>query len=182
MAKATKKADPVAEVEDDDIELEELDAEVEEDAPTPKASKTKAAKAAKTKAGRADDPEFGIRQLCALLEERTGKAYQPREVRTLLRKMARDGSGRLDREVSADNRNRYSWSGPDDAEVKAVLKAVKGGEIEQGKKEALDKLKQQKAEKAAATEKAAPKKAKAAKAPEPDEDDDEDVELEEDDD
>ena len=169
MATKAKAKAAEVEVEEDDIELEELDAEVEEEAP--KASKK--AKAAK-KAGRADDPEFGIRQLCELLEERTGKAYQPREVRTLLRKMARDGSGRLNREVSADNRNRYSWTGADDPEVKAVLKAVKGGEIEAGKKEALDKLKQQKAAKAAANP--APKKKAAA----PVDDDDDDIDEDED--
>lgn len=175
MATKAKTKAAEVEVEDDDIELEELDAEVEEDAP--KASK----KGKAAKAGRADDPAFGIRQLCELLEERTGKAYQPREVRTLLRKMARDGSGRLNREVSADNRNRYSWTGADDPEIKAVLKAVKGGEIEAGKKEALDKLKQQKAAKAAANP-AAAKPAKAKKAAAPVDDDDEDVELEDDDD
>lgn len=175
MATKAKAKAAEVEVEEDDIELEELDAEVEEEAP--KASKK--AKAAK-KAGRADDPEFGIRQLCELLEERTGKAYQPREVRTLLRKMARDGSGRLNREVSADNRNRYSWTGADDPEVKAVLKAVKGGEIEAGKKEALDKLKQQKAAKAAANP--TPAKTKKAKPPVDEDEDELEDELEDDED
>lgn len=176
MATRKKAAAAVEEVEelDDDLELEELDEAVEED--------TKPAK--KTRKKRADAPAFGIQELCAHIKEETDKDYTPREVRTLLRKMARDGSARVNREISADNRSRYSWTGTDDPEVEAVIAAVAEGEIEADKKAALDALKQRKAEKDAAEGKAKPaaKKAaakkKAAPAPEPDEDEDEDFEDE----
>src|SRR5688572_8070151 len=115
MAKTKTKAAPVVdEVEDEDLELEDLDEDVEEEAST------------STK----QEITFGVNHLIALIKKKTGKEYKPREVRTLLRKMARDGSGRIEREISPDNRTRYNWSGPDDPEVKRVLKAVGGGEIE----------------------------------------------------
>lgn len=169
---AKKSAAPVVEVDDEDVELEELDEAVEDEG-------------GKGRKKRADAPEFGIQELCALLTAKTGKEYKPREVRILLRKMARDGSNRIQREISADNRSRYSWTGADDPQVKLILKAVKGGEIEEGKKAALDKLKADKAAKDALkgkTEKPA-KKAKAQVAPpvDDDDDDDEDFSIEDDD-
>lgn len=158
---ATKKAAPAPapepEVEDLDVEddeLEDLDeAEVAETAP----KKSKAS----------DDVVFGASDLAALLSKGREKPLTTRDLRTLLRKMARDG--RLDRVITPGNRTRYSWSGPNDPEVKAIIKAVKGGEIEQGKKEALDKLKADKAAKQAAK---ATKAAKANKAAAVEEDDD----------
>lgn len=176
---ATKtKAKPVAEELEEDLELEELDEEVEDDEAPAKS---------KSKGGRADDPAFGIRQLCALLEEKTGKEYKPREVRTLLRKMAREDNARINREIKADNRQRYSWEGPKDPEVLAILKAVKGGEIEANKNEALAKLKADKAAKTAAKAKEDAKASKSTKtktkaAAPPDDDDDDVEELEDDDD
>jgi hypothetical protein len=160
---ATKRPAKAAPVDDDDLELEELDDESTE-------APAKGKKAA-------EDDIWGVRNgLIPLLKEKTGKDYTPREVRTLLRKMARDG-GRIDREIVAGNKSRYSWEGPNDPEVKAILKAVKGGEIEAGKKEALDKLKADKAAKTAAkTEAPAKKKAK------PPVDEDELEEIEDDDD
>lgn len=158
MAKATKKAAPV-----EDDELEELEEETE----------TAPAKGKKA----AEDTIWGVRDLIALIKEKFDKEYTPREVRTLLRKMARDG-GRIEREIVAGNKSRYAWSGPEDPEVKAILKAVKGGEIEAGKKEALDKLKADKAKKAA-TETPAPKaKSKKAAPPADDDDDLEDLDDE----
>lgn len=164
MAKATKAA-KVEEVEDD--ELEELDDEATE-------STAKGKKAA-------EEEVWGVRNgLIPLIKEKTGKDYTPREVRTLLRKMARDG-GRIDREIVAGNKSRYAWDGPSDPEVKAIIKAVKGGEIEAGKKAALDKLKADKAAKTAATtEKPAGKAKKAAKPPVDEDDDDELEELDDD--
>lgn len=152
MAKATK----AVEVEDEVEEVEEAEAP--------------AAKAA--------EPEvWGVRNLIALIKKRTGKEYNPREVRTLLRKLAREGAG-VDREIVAGNKSRYSWSGSKDPEVLAVLKAVESGAIEKAKTEALAKLKSDKAAKTAAAQKAEPAKAKAkakaAPAPEVDEDEDED--------
>ena len=144
---ATKKA--VTPVED---EIEE----VEEAAPAKEA-----------------EPEvWGVRDLIKLIKERTEKEYSPREVRTLLRKLAREGGG-VEREIVAGNKSRYAWEGPSDPEVKAVLKAVKGGAIEAAKKAALDKLKADKAAKNAAKA-PAPAKGKAAAPAADDEDEDED--------
>jgi len=163
----TKKApEPEPEVDEDDLELEDLDEDVEEEETSTKAQEV----------------TFGVNHLIALIKKKTGKEYKPREVRTLLRKMARDGTGRVDREISPENRTRYNWTGPDDPEVRRVLKAVGGGEIEAQKKAALDALKAKKAAKDAAA-KPKSKKAKAkAKQPEPEEVDEEDIEDLEDDD
>lgn len=162
MATKTKAPPaPVAE-DDDDVELEELEE-------TPAKASTKPE----------DDPNFyGVQQLRKDLLKLTGKDYQPREIRTLLRKLARDGSGTINREIIAGNKSRYSWGpeGRKHPEVQAVFKAVKGGAIEASKKEALDKLKADKAKKtaaAAAAGTAAPKgKATKVKAPVLDEPDD----------
>lgn len=126
---------------------------------------------------------FGVRDLCALILEETGKEYNPREVRNLLRKMAREDKPRIDREIIAGNKSRYEWpDGADDPEVQAVLEAVSGGEIEEAKKAALDKLKADKAKKDAAKAKKAPAKktAKGKKAPPPADDDEEDFEEDDD--
>lgn len=162
MAKATKKAAPI-----EDDELEDLE---EEATPT-----------AKGKKASTDDEVWGVRDLIALAKEKYGKEYSPREMRVLLRKMAREDQ-RINREVIAGNKSRYAWSGPDDPEVKAILKAIKGGEIEEGKKAALDKLKADKAAKTAAkAETPAPKKGKKAPAPPADDEDDELEEIDDDD-
>lgn len=147
-----------APVEDEVEEIEEV-----EEAP---ANSKKAAPAEE-----AEDEVWGVRSLIDYIEEKTGKKYNPREVRTLLRKLAREGGG-VNREIVAGNKSRYSWDGPGDPEVKAILKAVKAGGIEEGKKAALDKLKQDKAKKTAA----APAKAKKAAAPVADDEDEDDDE------
>lgn len=174
MAQKTKKkaaAPPVEEVEEveEDLELEELDEDEVEEAPV-KAKKT-------------DDVTFGASHLAALASKKTGKEYDAKTVRTLLRKMAR--SGELDREISPENRARYSWSGPKDPEVLKILAKIEGGAIEEARNEALGKLKKQKeaerAAKQAATEEGAPKaKKKKAAPPPPDDDDVEDLEDDED--
>lgn len=184
MAKKSKtKAPEPEEIEDDeveaeeeDVELEELDEDVEEEeAP---------------KKGKGGQPEvtFGASDLAKHLSEKTGKTITPRELRTLIRKMARDGSGRISREITAGNRSRYDWpDGLKDPEVKAIVKAVTSGELEAGKQEALQKLKEQKAAKKAAGETTGKKGKKGKKSkpePEPDDDDLEEIdeeELEEDD-
>jgi hypothetical protein len=90
---------------------------------------------------------FGVSDIVALIKTKL-KKDTTRELRTLLRKMARDG--RLDREIVAGNRARWEWSGPTDPEVLAVLKAFKAGELDADKKEKLDALKARKAEQRAA--------------------------------
>ena len=161
---AAKKA-PEPEVED--LELDEVEAdEVEE---------TKPKKAA-------DEVTFGAADLAKLLSEKSGKTVTPRELRTLIRKMARDGSGRVDREIIAGNRARYNWSGPNDPEVKAIIKAFEGGELEADKQAKLAELKERKAAKTAEKKKAKEadekKKAKKSKKEAVEADsDDEDLEL-----
>jgi hypothetical protein len=143
MATRTK-AKPVEETED--IELDELDDDVAEDeAPATKSEVT-----------------FGVRDLSEYLSKKTGKLIKPKDLRTLIRKMAREDKPRVEREVVAGNRSRYDWPlGLKDPEVKAIVTAVVGGELEANKKEALDALKARKAEQKAATPPKAKTKAKA---------------------
>lgn len=171
MAKGKKGGAAVAEPEE--AELDELDADEGSDE-KPKGKKT-------------DDVTFGVADLCKVAKKVTGKDYTTRDMRTLIRKMARDGSGRINREIVAGNRSRYDWSGPNDPEVKAILKALKAGELEAGKKEALAKLKENKAKKNAENgeggKKGKGKKSKGSKAKvEEPEDDVEDIEFEDDED
>lgn len=177
MAKKNKKAAPVVEAEDDDLELEEL----EEDVPEEKPTKGKAK-------GGGDEVAFGASDLAKLANEKFDKSYDAKTIRTLLRKLAR--SGKLSREISPENRTRYSWTGPDDPEVKMILKEIKGGAIETARNEALGALKEKKAAERAAKAEAAEKGAKgkagkkAPKAAPPVDDDDEDEveDLDDDDD
>ena len=158
--KAAKPAEPeeVEELEetDADDELDELEEdEVAEEKPTTSKSSTQ-------------EVTFGIRDLVAHIEAETGQKTDPRSLRTLIRKMARDGSKRVNREIKAGNRTRYDWSGPNDPEVVAIVKAFKDGELEAEKQAKLQALKEQKAAKQAAKKKAA-----AADAVEEDEGEDE---------
>ena len=153
MAKTkTKPAAPVVDDIEDD-ELEELDEDEVEDTP------------AKSKKGGAPEVAFGASDLAKLVSEKTGKKLDAKNLRVLLRKMARDG--RLDRKVEQGNRTRYSWSGPNDPEVKAILKALDDGELEKDKAEKLQALKDRKAKTDAKKN-----KKKAAPVVEDDEDDD----------
>lgn len=176
MATKTKKrpAKVVEEVEDE-VELEDIDEEVDDD------DEDEAPKSKKAKAASNGDEVWGVQSLIKLIKRKTGKEYKPREVRALLRRLARDGSGRVDREIIAGNKTRYAWSGPDDPEVKVILKAVTKGEIETAKKEALDKLKSDKAKKDAAKGTTKTKSKKGKKAPKPPVDEDDDDEDDEDD-
>lgn len=158
---ATKPAKPAPVVDD------ELD-EVEDDAPA---------------TGR-EEVTFGASDLARHLSEGRKKPVTAREVRTLLRKMARDGSGRVNREIIAGNRSRYNWSGLEDPEVQAVIKAFNDGELEADKQEKLQALKERKAAQKAAGEKSGKKSSKkATKKAEPvvEEDDDEELELDDED-
>ena len=112
---------------------------------------------ASTKKG-GDDVTFGASDLARHLTEKHGKAVSPRELRTLIRKMARDGQGRVNREITPGNRTRYNWSGPEDPEVKAIIAAFEGGELEADKQAKLQELKERKAAKKAAGEDVGKKK------------------------
>lgn len=166
----SKKATPAPEPEVLDEELDEVtEDEVEE--------------TSATKSGQ-QEVTFGASDLARHLSEKSGKAVSPRELRTLIRKMARDGSKRVNREITPGNRTRYNWSGVDDPEVQAIIAAFEGGELEADKQAKLAELKERKAAKKAAGEdtgkkgkKAKGKGKKAAPAPVEVEDDDEDLEL-----
>lgn len=168
MAKAkgaTKSKDEDEDLElEDDVELDELDDDEVEEKP-------------KRKGKTAADAEvtFGVRDLCDLVKRKLKKEYTTKEMRTLLRKMAREDSPRINREVIQGNKSRYSWEGPEDPEVKRVLKAIQGGEIESARKETLDALKEKKAKKDAAAGKGANKAKSKAKRKQEVEDDDEDT-------
>lgn len=173
--KAAPKPPPVEteELEDDD-DLEELEEdEVEETAPAKKATKAAAANAV----------TFGVSDLAAYLVKKTGVKVDARGLRTLIRKMARDDSGRVEREIIAGNRTRYDWQkGLKDPEVIAIIKAFEGGELEADKQEKLQALKDRKAAQGTTAKPGQKAKKKAKPAPVVEELDDEDEDLEDDED
>jgi len=149
---STKKAKE--EPADEDLELETTDSDtVEETAPA-----KKSAQQAVT---------FGVADLVKYINANKpegAKDVDTRGIRTLIRKMARDGKGRVDREVVAGNRTRYDWpKGLKDPEVKAIIAAFNGGELEQDKQEKLAALKANKAAKDKAAGKGKDKAGKAGK-------------------
>lgn len=117
-----------------------------------------------------EEVAFGVADVAELIKIETGEEVKTRDLRTLLRKMARDG--RLTREIVAGNRARWEFDGPEDPSVLKIIDAYKEGELEADKKEKLEALKARKAEQRAA-------KAAAAEKETP-EVDDSDEELEED--
>lgn len=141
--------------------------------PAAKAATKKATTKATTKpaveATVVEDTPFGVADIVEIIKTRTGKETKTRDLRVLLRKMARDG--RLNREIVAGNRERWVWSGPNDPEVEKIIEAFEDGELEADKREKLEALKAKKAEQRAA--KKAEQEAAAA--------DESDEELEEDD-
>lgn len=162
--------DDVEELEEDDDELEELEEDDEQEAAPKKAAK----------AGAQSAVTFGVSDLAKYLVKKTGVKVDARGLRTLIRKMARDESGRVEREIIAGNRARYDWpKGLKDPEVVAIIKAFEGGELEADKKEKLDALKARKAEQGPKPKKATAKK---TRKPVVEVDDDDDDELEDADD
>lgn len=95
--------------------------------------------------GKVDEVTFGVADVCKLVKKETGKEYTTRDMRSLIRRLARSENPSVKREITPGNRSRYDWSGPKDPEVVAIVKAVKAGGIEAAKKEALDALKEKKA-------------------------------------
>jgi hypothetical protein len=168
VIEAPEEADEDVETEDVELDIEDTDeavvddtADVEED--------SKPAKG-KGKGGASEEVEFGASDLAAHLTKLTGKPVSTRDLRTQIRRMAReterDGGPRVKREITAGNRTRYNWKGGlKNPEVKAIIAAVTGGELEEGKKAALDALKAKKAaEKAAGGGSKKGKKGKKGKA------------------
>ena len=127
-------------------------------AKTTKAAPAKAKAKAEAVAPEAtEEAVFGVSDIADLIKVETGKVVKTRDLRILLRKLARDG--RLDREIIAGNRARWEFDGPEDPSVEAILEAYENGELEADKQEKLQALKDrkaaQKAEKAAAAAAAA---------------------------
>jgi predicted RNA-binding protein YlqC (UPF0109 family) len=168
--KATKKAAAPAPEVDEELELDEVDGDEVEDSGSKKSSQP--------------EVTFGASDLAKYLSEKSGKTVSTRELRTLIRKMARDGSKRVNREITPGNRTRYNWSGVDDPEVQAIIAAFDGGELEADKKAKLDELKARKAEKKAAKDKGSKSKGSKskskAKSKAKDDDDDDELELDDD--
>lgn len=136
--KATKKAQPVEIDEVDEVEVDEV-----EEAPKKKAAPKRPV------------VEFGTKELAEHVNAETGKTYDAYALRILLRKLAKEGVITRD---DSTGRARYSFTGPKDPQVKAIIKAVKEGGAEKAKTERLEGLKEKR--------KASPKK-KAAKKAEP---------------
>jgi hypothetical protein len=167
-AKPAPAPDPVDEDTEDD-DLEELEEDEVQEATTAKRG--------------SDDVLFGVADLCRILSKGAPKPVTPRELRQLIRKMARENDPRVQREITAGNRSRYSWSGPKDPEVLAIIAAFKGGELEADKQEKLAALKAQKAAKKTAEPAAVKSKSKKRAAAAPVEEDDvEELELDDDED
>lgn len=141
-------------------------------APAPKKA---AAKPAPTATKTANDPiEYGSAWLVEHVNAEAGTSYTASTLRILLRKLTRDGV--LERE--AEGRQRYNFpKGANDPQVKAIVKAVKGGAAEKAKAERLEGLKEQRA----AKKKAAPaaKSRRKAKVEEVEEDVDDDLDVDE---
>lgn len=129
------------------------------------------AKAATTPAKAAPAPkaeaiEYGSAWLVDHVNTEAGTSYSASALRILLRKLTKEGV--LNRD--SEGRQRYNFpKGANDPQVKAIVKAVKGGAAEKAKQERLDGLKAQRA----SSKKAAPaRRSRAKAAPEPEEDDD----------
>ena len=154
---------PTPEVDElDDIDL---DTEEVEEAPAKPARKARAKKTAEPKAEKPAKPEitFGSKELADHVNAEAGTSYDAYQLRILLRKLAKDGVIKRD-ETTA--RARYSFTGPEEPQVKAMVEAVKGGAAEKAKKERLEGLKEQRAAKKPAAKKAPAKRAKkSAEAP-----------------
>lgn len=118
---------------------------------TKASTKTAPAKAEPAKTPESTEEVFGVAQVAELIKDRTGNTVKTRDLRILLRKLARDG--RLNREIVAGNRARWEFAGADDPAVSVIIEAFENGELDADKKEKLDALKARKAEQKAAAAK-----------------------------
>lgn len=165
-AAKAKKTAPVVEpeaVEEEELEIDEVE-ETEEVAEAPAKKK-------------APEVVFGTKQLADHINEETGSSYDTYNLRILLRKMVKDGT--LER-TESEGRSRYSFSGPKDPQVKAIVKAIKEGYGEKAKQERLDALKAKRNESKAAKPKKASTKKAAAKKEAPEVLEDEELEIDDD--
>lgn len=100
--------------------------------------------------------EFGTAELVEHLNAKTERTFTGASLRTLLRKLIKDG-------VLEAFEGRYSFEGPKDPRVVAIVKAVNDGAAEAADAERKAALKAKNAEKKAAAKEAAPKPAKKSK-------------------
>lgn len=137
-------------------------------APAAKTARTKASKPAPVeKAPKADAIEFGSAWLVEHVNAEAGTSYSASALRILLRKLKADGVIE-----ETEGRARYNFpKGANDPQVKAIVKAVKGGAAEKAKAERLESLKEQRAAKAKAAPAKKTRAPKAAPAPEVEEED-----------
>jgi len=141
---APAKTKPVEPAEEELEELEEAEDFEEVEEVEPEAAPAKGVKT------RDDAVVFGVADLARHLSQKTGKDVTTRELRTLIRKMARDGGGRVNREIVAGNRSRYDWpNGLKDPEVRAIIAAYTSGEGEEAKRASLQALQERNAAKRA---------------------------------
>lgn len=148
MATKKKAAKAVEPAEVEDFEAEELETEeVVEEAPKKKA------------APKRPEIAFGTKELADHVNEATGSSYDAYQLRILLRKLAKEGV--IERDETT-GRARYSFTGPKDPQVKAIVKAVKEGAAEKAKAERLEGLKEKRNASKSATKKGKAKKAAAA--------------------
>lgn len=112
-------------------------------------------------------PTWGISELVEHINTEAGTSYDGYNLRIVLRKLVKDG-------VLERGEGRYSFTGANDPQVKAILKAIKSGAAEKAKAERLDNLKASKATKGkpAAAPKASRSRKAAPKVEEPKDDDD----------
>lgn len=166
MAKTKTKAKDEKVEDEENLELEDLDSDVKEEGDAKKS--------------KSQEVEFGASDLAKYLSEKTGKKISPRDLRALIRKMAREDKPRVEREITPGNRTRYNWPGGlKHPEVKRIIAAVTGGEMEADKQAKLAELKEKKAKKNAEKAKAKGKEGKKSKAKD---EDVEEIEVEDDDD
>lgn len=139
-----------------------------------KSSKAKAAPAKAAPAPKAEAIEYGSAWLVDHVNAEAGTSYSASNLRILLRKLTKEGV--LDRDTEG-GRQRYNFpKGANDPQVKAIVKAVKGGAAEKAKAERLEDLKT----KRASSKKAAPAKGKTKKAAPVEVDEDDELEVDDD--
>lgn len=112
-------------VETDEDAFEELDEIEEAEEPTDDAPARKARKSTGGAAA-AKDTGYGSVWLAEHVSDTTGTDIDSRGIRMYLRRLARDEEGPLARAVGED-RGRYTFKGPNDPVVKAIVRMVKEG-------------------------------------------------------
>jgi hypothetical protein len=135
--RTTKKAAPLEEDLDEDIEEDEVE-EDEDEEPAPKSRSRKAAPAKKTaKAApkgnaKVDADTLGTSWLKEHVNDVLGTDHESTKLRIVLRKLIKDG------DIDSPKDGRYVFTGPKDPNVKAVIAALrdeaKSGPAKRGRK------------------------------------------------